>query len=105
MHAHMYTWHKCSCVHDDIYIRIYIYIYIYIYYIIICQGAADSAHILRLSTAASFPRRATKVQSGEMLYEFTSPATGYIGLLGLVMFNGIIHLRYLLLRLLYPIES
>ena len=50
-------------------------------FVYICQGAADSAHILRLSRAASFPRRATKVQSGEMLYEFTSPATGYIGLL------------------------
>ena len=76
------------------------------------RGCWQCTHTLRLSTAASFPRRATKVQGGEMLYEFTSPATIWkwkqvvtqARASGLVMFNRIIHLTCVW-SILYPIES
>ena len=85
-----------TCIHGTnahVYMTTYNYIYVHIYiYINICQGAADSAHILRLSTAASFPRRATKVQSGEICMnsqalqsESENRWSHRLGLLGLVM--------------------
>ena len=141
MHAHMYTWHKCSCVHDDIYVwsmerqvisecltvrfaDSHMQVKCSNYKWVVCHntlplqlvvGVKGLLTVHTYSDCQQLPHspggslkfkveRCCMNSQALQQSESENRWSHRLGLLGLVMFNGVIHLTCVL-SIQYPIES